>query len=1569
MSNLTETENKITVTPIVCPVFSLAVLAAGGAPLAQLRIGGLTEPRVYNVTVNIYGLSKAGFFIERTPAFSGEIICEKGLDMAFLDFSFAPLAVKTDFFRNLKAPVPGKLCVEVTVDGTKYMGDAPMKLLPANVFPSCASPVVFASVLSPCHPEIEKIATLPECRDLSGLYDALRSRRIVYSVRECDFVSHDVAFEDIGTLLTKRSAMVSPLEMALIYCSCALRAGLFPALAVLKGKKAPRILCGVVREKNVFGLPVCTSGEKLRAAYDAGELTLFDVSCLFTGHSIELDDAVRDAYEKITEEETVYAVDICAAYSQGIAVACADRELEEKTEKLISPLREKKKRKHKNLSELAESLCDSENSSLLKFSGGIPVGFSELSKVTESAFFGDRIIVADALDQHSADFSEVSALAKALVREKRGELYLACGKLCSGFFNAPLAFYPVKLSVTDSLIYFEFLSPKPYINRLVCEKLRSTPDGKKFFDEYRLPAGNLDNIIDCFESFCKLTGGEYTLSRDTMLGRFECKDSLISFYMIDRYERIMADPLSCSILDPGEKENEYLPAENTSDAGAAAFGAPDLFSAKELFAASYAKDRDVMVTGADFIKQCRISTAVACDCLKQAGPAVIVSENRDERRAILREFQKLGLDNAVLVLSSDTDIKESIRSKLISLSQIPVPLNIESDDGDISQLRDKFVKYYAAKNKHYSFAFSFDEAARAYINAGAGLSAQEKEICLEPETVFFPDLSGESTEAIFASQLALCRAASRLSLKEGFSKHPLFRAHLTGEIPDSRTFIHLAEKCGADLSELARGCKSIAENTGFDIDSLKNLPSVHAYLSLNVLISKEYNSEITPELLCSDIYSVSKNVANLRALSSKIAECERELCEFDKGIYELPAGELFVEWTSRGEMSHSEITKKLNAFRTAAVSSDIVKKSVPEALSVLAEREKMIAEFSVAEEEMQKLFAGYWKGVLSDWSRIAKLVDFVKMADVLLKKIYGTDSKARHDAAEKFPSAHRFCSDKLNLASVIGTAGVFDRMFSDDGGFVSLSKMLGADLYNMNFDEGIFSEKGIGKMLSDWKGASAQIADVAEYNKCAAECEKRGLSCFVKYLETNRYTANTEKIFTRSLLFLALKQISLNDKTFYLMNDYSGDAARYALLSKEKAVRNLNARKLAYVESCVGHINSNTERSKAFSTGLDDPRVSAQELILRHSDTVKILFPIIIAEPYYAGILSDFENMIVCSAHFVPTARILPILNAARHKLVFAGEMSKANDSFASDCIRAGIPIYSLHDQNTAYSPSYEGNRKLEFLRSPLSSFDKERHTNVLEAQTVGLEIMKELEADSGLRIGVVTFSENQCRAIAEVLSAVAEKSEAVAKAYESGMIEISYAGGKLKGMCDILYVSTVYGKDDITGGCMTCGVIDDRERGCARGFELSNAVLESGAERTVVVSSASCDKHPETVAASGALNLFAFLSSARVGGRLIRGEKEHSYTVYDIYLIEFCRLMSENGIKVRVSENRKTAVVTVGECEYAVITENVLAGAAYERARLKRAGYDTLFVDKTDIVMNPAKVVDKIRKLEEEKA
>jgi len=133
------------------------------------------------------------------------VFAYEGTDGCCFDFSQFCCRMREEFFRALKAPVTGKLCVEAIIDGVRFLGDAPVTLIPAQVYPHAASPVVFASLLYPYSAETERLsAAVPE-KSLEALYNTLRAERMIYSVRDCDFVTRDIAFEDAEAIFSKRS--------------------------------------------------------------------------------------------------------------------------------------------------------------------------------------------------------------------------------------------------------------------------------------------------------------------------------------------------------------------------------------------------------------------------------------------------------------------------------------------------------------------------------------------------------------------------------------------------------------------------------------------------------------------------------------------------------------------------------------------------------------------------------------------------------------------------------------------------------------------------------------------------------------------------------------------------------------------------------------------------------------------------------------------------------------------------------------------------------------------------------------------------------------------------------------------------------------------------------------------------------------------------------------------------------------------------------------------------------------------------------------------------------------------
>ncbi len=1557
-------KNNIKIIPVASPIYSLGLLALGTLPLLSVRIEGLNAPGVHEIEISVFGLSKAGFFIERTPAFSGEIITEKGSDGVTFNLTSVSYRIKDGFFRTLKSQAAGKISVEVTIDGVKHMGDAPVMLFPSNIYPATATPNVFATLLSPFCKDVERIVSGADGRDFLSLYSAVKNERIIYSVRECDFTARNVSFDDVNSFYTQRSKMASSLEMALIFCSCALRMGLYPVIITLKGKKAPSVLCGVASVSGLFST-VSASADTLRTLCSEGKIDLINVSCLFTGHSIELEDAIHSAEEELFASEMIFALDIMSAYSEG-AELCHFDELSAEAEKsFTADIRKKnvKQYKTKTLSDHAEYLTDTSASPLLNIATAkgnfVPANAGGFGAIMKAARSGEEMVLTDTdAGVAKGGMGELYETCRRLrlKGERYGELYLACGFLAYKGSLAPLALYPITITCKNAGVTVKFNSHKAYCNRLLCEKLKSIAACKKFFDNVGIPGGDLDDLISCFESLCATVPGDFRLIKECGIGLFPYRNSVLSFAIVDKYDKIASDSLSCAILS-GKRvatDNESVPyGKGVCDIE---LRSPKIFCEAVLEATSHASCRDVIVKEADSTVTGDVSLSVASENLRIGKPTLIVSQSAKEREAIEKAFEEAGLSGACITLARGIDIKKSISEKLTALSETDLINEPENDISELLALQEKLSAYYRSKNKKYDFGFSFDEAARAYINAGSGLSAEEKAVQIEHGSIFFPELSRESANELFRNQLELCRAASVLP-KMPYKDNPFFRASLTDGIDDTDTFRFLADKALGELSELVESCREIAQNAKLELSDIKTLPALHAFLSLMVLVSKEYDSGITPSLLSQDAYSVSKKLAELRSAATKIISIEKELCEFDREIFTLEAESLLEEW-NEGETSHSDISKTINAFRTEEATEGTEKKSVFEVLGLLDTHKKLCNSFEEDSIGMNETFAGYWNGVCTDWKKVTSIVDFTKMADVLLKKIYGTDTDKRRMATKSFPVLSEYCAKKTSIASVIGAASLFDKMFSDDGSIVKVASKLSADLYNMSFDDGIFSEHGIGSTVKGWIDAADMIPLAAQYNKCASICKKLGLSSFVHYLENNAYTSGTAKIFTRSLLFLALKQMTLYDKGFAAMNLYEDDMKRYLELLEENCRHNRKKLSHIYISACVAHIRNNSARAKAFSEGLSDKGFTAEELILRNSETVKTLFPVIIAEPSFALLSGEAENLIICSADTVDTSTVLPILHLGSHKIVLSGseKLTDTCESFALDCKKANV--FSVYAGKDSFGGiSHTGS--ITYLRSPVSSYDKERSTNVLEAQTIGLEIMKELSVHPEKNISVLAFTENQCEAINEVLTAVAEKSVPVQRAISNGNICISCADKNAPYDCDVLYISTVFDKDESSGMCMTCAE-HDRPENDISGLPIPAVrALFGSAEKTVAVFSFAPSKYPAPAGALGAMRMALFADYAVSGGNFTDPEN----SCICPYTLEFARLMSQNGFDVYTMDSGSYCIIYIGGNSYAAIIGKKRCTLS-EHLVLRKKGVVPLFIDTTELLLNPQKIIDRINSI-----
>lgn len=1626
---ITNTNNEKTPIKIIIDAagsYSLCHCASSAPFLNSVTIKGLDCFSASKISLNIYGLSKSGFFVERTTIPTDEYFSFADRDELVFDLSSVSVAIRHDFFRNLKTRTEGKICVEAVIDGHKYLGDTPVALYPSNIYPKNATPYVFPSFLSPAHPVVGRIVSGIQKNDieLADLYAALRAERMIYSVRDCDFLSRDVKFEDIDSIYSMRSRMASPLEMAVIFCSCAVRAGLEPIVAVVKKSKSPLIFCGIKKKNASFDTVIC-SNAVLREQLSADNICLFDISCLFTGHSVEFFDALAAGKDSVFSEDVLFAVDICAAVSNGTEFSMSDVSLLEQHSAIAQSFRKKAPNGKKTLSDYAEELSDTENNPLLNFDfsddRNIPVVFSDFSAVggivskehgipltstadkfdirritkygkgicsmlapssdylrteltyaeqqdTELAIEEYRNIiqahecagtVPTPLRQHTV-FERANRLAVLHGSEK--SIYLACGFLRYSGVVSPVALYPVELLISDGEVSCEFPLTKPYINRILCEKLRTSPFGAEFFASYGMPGGSFENIISCFESLVEKSAGSIELINECVIAYFPNKDTNFSFSYVDKYDRITTDKLSAGVINGGMSAVDISLGDRAFGACELERNAVDTFASDILSVASYALDGDIAVCGASQQQMYDVATSVACENLRLGHSTVIVSDSADVRADLEKLFSEYGLGTSCINISSDSSMKKTLRDKLFAVSGAEVKETCFVQAAEYDELRTRLDRRNAGKVRRYDFDFSFCDAADAYVRAGRTLSSEEKNILIEPEGLFFPDMSAETSKAVFVAQLKLCRAAAALGFSAPYSEHPFYLSKITEAEPNIVSCRYIADKSISELSALSEACCKIADNCGYDINDIKTFTALHSFISLSLHISERYSRGIRTELLTSDIYSVSKNLALLREISQNVHEVETKLSDFDKKIFELDAEDLLVQWNSQETLSHADILKEISSCKTDE--THVSKTAVFDILSLLCSHKNLISEFSSYESEMLDCFGELYNGTDTDWNKLSSMCDFVKMADVLMKKIYGTDKQKRDALACRFEKIHEFCSDRINSAAVISAAEGFDRMFSEEGGFATLSEKLCADIYSMSFCNGLFSDNGILKTVSDWRENVALLPLVSQYNRCVEECEKIGLSGFVRYLDSNAYKNSTEQIFTRSLLFLALKQISLYDKGFISASSFDDDISRLSELHRERIIYNravLHNRRLG---SAAGYVSQNRTVSQAFSESLDDRRISPEEILLRHDDTLKALFPIVIAEPAMCAYLSDYDNAVFLNADKLQTAKAIPVIHIARHRLIAWSFCEPDKPCFANDVLKSDIPCFSLRNVGAGEIADFASNPEISYIRTPVSSFDREKQINVLEAQTIGLEIIKLCENSSDTDIDVLCLTGNQVSVIKEVLSAVSEKSGAVLKAISERRVTVAYSGERPARRADVAFVSTVFGKEE-NGLCLSCAQLDDTSACIGATNEAFIGVLMGAAEKTVVVSSFVIGNAPDKIGSFGHRSLYSLCLYASSGATAIYPNTERE--IYTAYVTALCELLSDNDIPVCVSRSGDSAEFEIDGKKYTAVFEKSNAVTTFDReCSAMNKGYNVVRLDGAELILNPLKTLDTIKSLGE---
>lgn len=1595
-------DSSIKIIPTAAPIYSLGFCALHTPILSSVTIRGIDGLSAHTLSLSVYGLSKSGFFLERTALPTDELFFREAEGDIHIDLRAVTLAIRRDFFRNLKAAVTGKLCIEVVADGVRYAGDAPITLLPARVYPVSAAPSYFAVCLTPCRPEITRIVENVATRSLEGLYAAVKRQSVIYSVRECDFFRRDTDFSDAEMLFNGRARMATPLEMAQLFCAAALRLGLAPIVAAVRGTKAPRLFCGVA-ENGAFDDACGMTTQRFLSALMRRRAFVFDVSCLFTGHSVELEDACHKALEELCDTPPTFLVDINRVLRDGADLFGLYSEDAEREKALVTSLRTAAPEAKISLAAFAEALTHADRNPLLRYSpsdcGGIPVDLSDFSSLprlaaekgeyvlngttenadfqkiashldpfgfrTETAANGATLAEKAELERHLAAYraylaeaepkrllgvpvglavqlAEIERLFCQIDSEEK-ELYLACGFLRLGGSLAPTSLYPVTLTQNGSRPTLRFTAAVPYVNRLLCETVKKR-GGKAFFDRYGLPGNDFADITRCFEHVSKEIGVPFL--KCAVLAAFPYRNAVTAFDLADKSEKLSNDKTAALLLSDKKGDGShpdgraYFERIRTLEETL-----PACCDGDALFACAVSRDEDLLVScrNGDIALQSALSAAQ--NNMRLGFSTLLCAQRQDSLSAVADAFRALDFTEPLLLLHDGCDPKAALREKLEALSEVSLP-DERSDaafseiESEYAALREHLYAYRDGKTKRYDFGFSFYDAACAFTAAGNRLTEEERQISVEPETLFYPDMGKASAENLFDAQRSLCRAARALFPNEPYNRHP-FRYVKTVEkelkIP---TAAHLIEKCRLGFEEFLPIGRRILDKMPCEQTDITSLPSLYALLSLAVLLLNNRDADLTGELLSGDVYTISERIVSLAATANEINDEKRALGDFDPKIFDADADRLFDGWTSEQGMSRADITKEINDYRREEpdLLHPTFKKSIPDVLESLCRIASLRRQFDEDAVSVLALFPKTQNGEKTDFSALSALTDSAKKIDILLKKIYGTDTDSRKAAAKRLPALLTLFETDTELpADIMKAAALFDRMFSDDSCFLSLASYLGADLYVPSFPDGILSDNGFFALLCDLREHIDLLPLVTEYNRCCERCRSLGLGVFVDYFATHAATPSADAIFLRSQLHLMMKQMALSDKKLLAYPDYERDVKRFRTLHRLRIEQNRDDLKRLYFRRCSSYIRENPEKASAFAEDLERQNVAAEDILLRHGDILRTLFPVVAAQPSYCGFVSGFETAAVLDADTLTPEKAIVCFPCAKHKLFLSDSERAAANSVGSLLRRNGITVLDSTVLRAQSAPA------LTHFLSPVSGYDRENETNLPEAQTVGLSLLKAAEQNPSLRAAIIAPNQAQVGVLRGILRILCEKSPVIARATAERRIDIADRDGLLPRRYDLVLSEAVYTAD--CDKALTNGASD----------RLLSALKNADTEKAILVSVLYPHRYPDVAGARAALDTEALTTAAREGIDALyppshfTDDAQHS-------AVEFCRLLSREKIPCALTKNGCGVLAGTKENRTVCFFDRKTA-AVFDYGR--ETDETVRYLDSAELYLNPQKLLD----------
>ena len=1466
--------SKVTVNIETMPCFSASIADMRIAPVTRVVMGTPEAAKSGRLEISIVGkcgdiefLRRADFVKECYFADSYNL---KSTSSCVFDFDFDSFEYDIAFLNSLEEEVMADVYALVTFGGMEYMVQSRVLLLPKNTwFGLDGEPSVVASFVNDdekvseiCSFVIDgdKINYNTSSRNtvmtaVKELYKRLKDCNIIYTRPVGYAANAKQTIRSAGELFGSSSVLATPLEIALVFTSCARKIGFDTSLLFVRNRKGEiTVLCGVHLVKSSIGIPVCEDAEKIKAMVEAGDILIIDPSVFAAAQNTSLVLAIENTAESFIEnsQSLVCMVEIERAKSmtnENVSDEYASLPVKNAVAQVYSSLVSSpvmqflSGKKREEIEDIPLLLSDFDgvfknsqqelrllpldfNVDLTDFAA-IDKDFSSIitnssPKATQHFSSNELLRLKERFERLKEKITRDGEITTAFRDET---LYRAASSMAFGKNKKEPYFTFGYVKITDKLTELVSFAPiclvranlrydsgnfyvsqvgNPVVNKVfIRNALRDSSLGYDSFMKSLMPTDKTE-IFDLFENI-RMALMEtddrhvYEIVKEAHIVNIDIDDYALWSNLALLRKKISASENTALVF--GEKTVEeninksYVPAIPLFSEGMKAV----------------CNDSSIVVEGAFTEEKEQVITSAAARVVSSGKSMLVVTDDMEMSEYVYRLLSERGMSDMVYV-ADEYGVAFDAAKKISD--------NIEKykdseDKGvgfvspELFDVNDTLLDYQARINNKHSMGMSLKEAVMAYLSANSGVSGYSD---IHVDKGIFEYADESRLDNIFERVGELITIATNLCKKSGLERHtpikehPLYDTNPRDDLDEAakETLSQAIKNAIPVLSEYRDVFLDVNEILGFndrDIDSLYKLEKLN---DLYKLILTARDIDIPEKFVESDIADFSRNKRFEEENKKRMEAIEFKLNFFRTDIFsEL---EIILHGDEYDEDSERGFLKK---FMTKKNNQDVLLQYVK------PEKKSDFQQQKIA--DIYKLLYEY-KSCIVSLKRGAEGAE-ISEESMRLAKISEKAAFLVSEIAEGSSDSKKLLSNVFRLISVIPIDSSLARkitlvrarlaeLYSGENSMVSiLTAGLGIDFNNLVFPDGILSFDGLGKYLDEIE-KKLEITELWILWKRRSKAAMDFVPGFVKYLEEHGAGRNVDRIFAKSLLSPVASCIKR-----YSFSDFSDEKLGKA---KDKYPE------LLY-KACMVSSNNVLETYKKVAKHMGETNVinadeygntELKDLFAKNASLVQKMLPVFVVTKNMLSSLFPFEakfDVVVTLDNKDNGFTMLPALVYGERFIHV--NMSKVTRSSLCERLVKNVPTYDVCKISSSKDPylfswlnayAFDGKYMLadidekscvELVRMNGTFERTTSRTNKTEAELALVKATGLLQDENSVVV-ITAFTKEQCTYLEKLMYILSKKNKILASALGENRVSICTPDRLYMKKYDSLVVCACFGAD-----------------------------------------------------------------------------------------------------------------------------------------------------------------------------